>query len=93
MVCLCGLTSPKNFDKESAQRSIGQSDTFNIRRACGLIRQDPARGERYYSAHRRRQEETAGRFQQLAKKMIELAGKETIDSELVMQASKELMLG
>ena len=59
MVCLCGLTSPKNFDKESAQRSIGQSDTFNIRRACGLIRQDPAKGERYYSAHRRRQEETA----------------------------------
>lgn len=44
MVCLCGLTSPKNFDKESARRSIGQSDTFNMRRACGLIRQDPRQG-------------------------------------------------
>lgn len=59
MVCLCGLTSPKNFDKESARRSIGQSDTFNMRRACGLIRQDPGKGRAILSAHRRRQEETA----------------------------------
>jgi len=44
MVCLCGLTSHKNLDKESARRSIGQTDTFNVRRACGLIRQDPRQG-------------------------------------------------
>lgn len=56
MVCLCGLTSPKNFDKESARRSIGQSDTFNMRRACGLIRQDPRQGASdLLSVNRRRQ--------------------------------------
>ena len=56
MVCLCGLTSRKNLDKESARRSIGQTDTFNVRRACGLIRQDPpARGERYIISEPQRQ--------------------------------------
>ena len=56
MVCLCGLTSPRNFDKESARRSIGQTDTFNVRRACGLIRQDPRQGASdLLSVNRRRQ--------------------------------------
>ncbi len=35
---------PLYFDKESVSRSIGQSDTFCIRRACGLVRHDPYTG-------------------------------------------------
>lgn len=48
-VCFCGLTSPCTLTKKAAFRSIGQSDTFNIRRACGLIRHDPERASELIS--------------------------------------------
>lgn len=46
---------PLYFDKESVSRSIGQSDTFCIRRAYGLVRHDPHTGRAVLSANRRRQ--------------------------------------